>query len=146
MTTLVQPSLVSPAAAVASCIEASGRRLGLDDDTTQRLVEPKEVIRLRLSPKLSDGRVHNLAAFIVRHSDLLGPSKGGIRVAANVDEDTVRALAAEMTLKTALIGVPFGGGKAGIRVHPSLFVGDDRELIVRGFANHARRHIGPEVY
>lgn len=131
---------------IRSVISTSASRLGLEAAFAERLCEPKERIRLRLSPKLSDGRVHNLAAFVVRHSTLLGPAKGGLRMALSVDADTMDALAAEMTLKTALIGVPFGGGKSGICVDPQSLAGDDREHIIRSFANAARRHIGPEVY
>lgn len=132
--------------AVSEQISASADRLKIDATAARRLIEPKEVIRMRLSPKLGDGRVNNLRAYIVRHSDLLGPSKGGIRLSADVDEAEIVALATEMTLKTALIGVPFGGGKSGIRIDPAALRGDDRETVIRSFANHARRHIGPELY
>ncbi|MEX0776850.1 MAG: Glu/Leu/Phe/Val dehydrogenase [Phycisphaeraceae bacterium] len=127
-------------------VHAIGLRLGLEDVALGRLLSPKEVISLRLSPKLSDGKVHNIASFVVRHSDVLGPSKGGIRMAATVDLDQVCTLALEMSLKTALIDVPFGGGKTGIRVDPRPLTPDDKEHIIRSFANNARRHIGPEVY
>ena len=131
---------------VRLALEASAVRLELDPIFASRLIQPKEVIQLRLSPKLSDGKVHHYGAYIVRHSDLLGPSKGGLRIAADVEEDTVVALAMEMTLKTALIGVPFGGGKSGIRCDVRALKVEDREHLVRSFANGARRHIGPEVY
>ena len=109
-------------------------------------MEPKECIRLRLSPQLRDGQIHNITAYVVRHSDILGPSKGGIRMSSLVDEDMVRSLAMEMTLKTALIDVPFGGGKSGICIDPTDLHPDDKETIIRSFINHALRHIGPEVY
>ena len=121
-------------------------RMGLDDTAVSRLLEPKETIKLRLSPQLRDGRVHNISAFLVRHSDILGPAKGGIRMSALVDEPMIRTLALEMTLKTALIDVPFGGGKSGIRIDPVGLHPDDKEAIIRSFANHAIRHIGPEIY
>lgn len=120
--------------------------MGLDDVAVSRLLEPKESIKLRLSPQLHDGRVHNITAFLVRHSDILGPAKGGIRMSGLVDEAMIQTLALEMTLKTALIDVPFGGGKSGIRADPVGMHPDDKETIIRSFVNHAIRHIGPEVY
>ena len=64
---------------------------------------------------MPDGRMLHAQVFVVRHNDVLGPAKGGIRMTAGVDLDEVTGLAMEMTWKTSLIGVPFGGGKAGIR-------------------------------
>lgn len=121
-------------------------QLGLDNTTITRILEPKECIKLRLSPQLHDGRIHNITAFLVRHSDILGPAKGGIRMSGLVDEEMIRTLALEMTLKTALIDVPFGGGKSGICIDPENLHPDDKETIIRSFVNHALRHIGPEVY
>jgi glutamate dehydrogenase/leucine dehydrogenase len=143
---------------VRAAVLAAGAQLGLAQEEIERFLDPKEVIRLRLSPKLSDGHVHHVPAWIVRHSDTLGPAKGGIRMAANVDEEMICVLALEMTLKTALIDVPFGGGKTGIRLdprNPQNVTGprpprplgeEDRERVIRAFANAARRHIGPELY
>jgi len=124
----------------------AGHELGLDNEILTRLIEPKEIIQMRLSPWLSDGHVHHMPAWIVRHSDILGPAKGGIRTAADVDQPMICALALEMTLKTALINVPFGGGKSGIRVDTKLLSPNDRERVIRSFVNAARRHLGPELY
>lgn len=95
---------------------------------------------------LPGGKVLDCAAFIVRHSDILGPAKGGIRMAPGVSEDTVAGLAMKMTWKTALIGVPFGGGKSGIDCDPSSLTTEEKEVLIRAFARAAHRHIGPEVY
>jgi glutamate dehydrogenase/leucine dehydrogenase len=127
-------------------IRAAAARMGLDPVFAERMTDTKERIRLRFSPKLSDGKVHNIVAHIVLHSTTLGPAKGGIRMAADVNEDQVAALATEMTLKTSLIGVPFGGGKSGIAVDPRGLHSDDKEAIVREFTRAACRHIGPEIY
>lgn len=107
---------------------------------------PRERIELRLAPQMQDGRLQNIRAFIVRHSDALGPAKGGIRMAPNVDLDAVTGLAMEMTWKCALIGVPFGGGKSGIVADPRKMSAFDKETIIRSFTRNARRHIGPRIY
>ncbi|MEI6493988.1 MAG: Glu/Leu/Phe/Val dehydrogenase [Verrucomicrobiota bacterium] len=106
----------------------------------------KERIELSLSPQLSDGKIHVFKAFVVRHSEALGPSKGGIRVSPTVTMDDVTGLAMEMTWKCALIGVPFGGGKSGIVADISKFTEEDKEVLVRSFARNAHRHVGPLVY
>jgi len=127
-------------------LERTAYRLNLEDEMLNRLLEPKEKIELTLNPTLSSGRHIQVKAFIVRHRDSLGPAKGGIRMSSSVTMDDVQGLAMEMTWKTALIGVPFGGGKSGICVDPAGLTADDKEIIIRSFTRGAMRHIGPEIY
>jgi len=126
--------------------EAAAKRLGLAESIRIRLARPKEQITLGLHPVLPCGKTLQCSAYITRHSDVLGPAKGGIRMSPEVSADTVAGLAMEMTWKTALIGVPFGGGKSGIVCDPSLLSAEEKEILIRAFARAARRHIGPEVY
>ncbi len=115
-------------------------------DLIQKLRHPKERSELRLSPQFSDGRIHNINAFIVHHSDAIGPCKGGIRMSPTVTLEDVTALAMEMTWKCALIGVPFGGGKSGIVADPLALSPDDKQTLIRSFTRNARRNIHPLVY
>ncbi len=115
-------------------------------DLVQKLRHPKERAELRLSPQFSDGRIHTIDAFIVHHSDALGPCKGGIRMSPTVTLDDVTALAMEMTWKCALIGVPFGGGKSGIVADPQTLSPDDKQTLIRSFTRNARHNIHPLVY
>ena len=115
-------------------------------DLLAKVREPRERIDMKLAPELSDGKVHLYRAFIVRHSDALGPAKGGIRLSPTTTIDDVQGLAMEMTWKCALIGVPFGGGKSGIVADPFAMNAHDKEIIVRSFARNATRHISPFVY
>lgn len=126
--------------------ELAAKRLKLDEPIRQKLSEPREKIEINLNPTLSDGKVANIKAFVVRHNDALGPAKGGIRMATDVTLDDITGLAMEMTWKTSLIGVPFGGGKSGIKVDPAKLSADDKEIIIRSFTRGAMRHIGPEIY
>jgi glutamate dehydrogenase/leucine dehydrogenase len=126
--------------------ETAARRLGLSRDVQRRLAQPKEQITLQLHPVLPGGKRLDCTAYLVRHSDILGPAKGGIRLDAGVDMDSVTGLAMEMTWKTALAGLPFGGGKSGIVCDPSGLNAEGKEVLIRAFARAARRHIGPEVY
>ena len=115
-------------------------------DLLVKIRRPRERIELTLTPELSDGRVHEFQAFVVRHSDALGPAKGGIRMTPTVSLSDVSALAMEMTWKCALIGVPFGGGKSGIVADPRKLSAQDKETLVRSFARNAHRHFGPQIY
>jgi len=118
----------------------------LRDDIVERLRRPMERIELTLTPWMSDGRTHFHQAFVVHHSRYLGPAKGGIRIAPSVSLAEITALAMDMSWKTALIGVPFGGGKAGIVADPAALTHEDKESLIRALAREGIRHIGPEVY
>jgi len=127
-------------------VRQAALRLNLNEDLTRRVIEPVEQIRTVIHPQTSNGRMLHARVFLVRHNDVLGPSKGGIRMTPTVSRNEVTGLAMEMTWKTALIGVPFGGGKAGIRYDPSQLNATEKEVLVRAFTRGVRRHIGPEIY
>lgn len=110
------------------------------------LLAPKERIEVSLNPTLPDGTHYHFQAYVVRHSDVLGPAKGGIRMTPTVSLDEVVGLAMEMTWKTSLIGVPFGGGKSGICCDPTGLSPIAKEIIIRSFTRHVARHVGPELY
>lgn len=129
---------------LARALTLLGREIPADWAT--KLRTPKERTELRLSPQLRDGRIHTFRAYIVKHNDALGPCKGGIRMSPTVTLDDVTALAMEMTWKCALIGVPFGGGKAGIVADPAQLTADDKQILIRSFTRTAHRHIHPLVY
>lgn len=127
-------------------LQKVARRTGLGEEMFNRLSRPKEKIELDLNPTLPSGRTEQIKAYIVRHRDYLGPAKGGIRMSSCIIMDDITGLAMEMTWKTSLIGVPFGGGKSGICIDPADYSRDDKEAIIRSFARAAIRHIGPEIY
>ena len=127
-------------------LEKAAERLKLSDAMFARLLEPKEKIEITLNPVFTDGKKVHIKAFIVRHGDALGPAKGGIRMAPTVSLDDITGLSMEMTWKTALIGVPFGGGKSGICFDANSISAQDKEIIIRAFTRSAKRHIGPEIY
>ncbi|MHB8899768.1 MAG: Glu/Leu/Phe/Val family dehydrogenase [Thermoguttaceae bacterium] len=126
--------------------DRAAERLGLDKATSERLRRPREKVELTINPVLPDGSVANITCYVVLHNDALGPAKGGIRMGADVTLDDVAGLAMEMTWKTSLVGVPFGGGKSGIRHDPCGLTAPTKEAIIRSFTRGALRHIGPEIY
>lgn len=126
--------------------DKTAHRLKMPEALAAKLRQPRELIEINISPTLPGGQLTSIKAFIVRHNELLGPAKGGIRMTPDVTLDDVSGLAMEMTWKTALIGVPFGGGKSGIRRDPTTLTDDAKEAIIRSFTRGAQRHIGPEIY
>lgn len=126
--------------------ERAATRLNLNESIRRKILGPAEKIEIKINPVLPGGKVSNISVFVVRHNDALGPAKGGIRMASNVTLDDITGLAMEMTWKTSLIGVPFGGGKSGICFDPATLSLDAKEVIIRAFIRGARRHVGPEIY
>ena len=125
---------------------ASATRLKLSHEIIDNLMYPKEKIEISATPVLTDRKSRRIRAFLVRHNDILGPAKGGIRMAADITMEDVAGLAMEMTWKTALCGVPFGGGKMGICCDPGKLHPDDKEIIIRSITRALLREIGPEIY
>lgn len=126
--------------------EQTAKRLNLKSGLADRIYWPKEKIECSINPILSNGKELNIKTFVVRHSDTLGPAKGGIRMSSSVSMEEVSGLAMEMTWKTALIGVPFGGGKSGICIDPAALNQDEKEIVIRSFTRGSMRHISPELY
>jgi len=127
-------------------VRQAAERLELDPNLLKRFLAPKEIVQVQLHPMLMDGTMLHLRAFVVRHNDTLGPSKGGIRMSPDVTVDEVCGLAMEMTWKTALVAVPFGGGKSGICCDPAALSPESKEITIRSFTRQAGRHLGPELY
>ncbi len=126
--------------------EQTAQRLKLEPELKIKIQGPREIIETQLNPLISNNKLIRVTAFIVRHNYALGPAKGGIRMTPDVTIDDVSGLAMEMTWKTALIDVPFGGGKSGIRFAPKSITTEDKEIIIRAFTRAMHRHIGPEIY
>lgn len=125
---------------------AAALKAEIPEAILEKIRAPKERIEIQGHPQLEDRKLHHFRAFIVRHSEALGPAKGGIRMTPTVTLDDVTGLAMEMTWKCALIGVPFGGGKSGIIADPSKMSAFDKETVIRNFTRNAHRHIGPQIY
>jgi glutamate dehydrogenase/leucine dehydrogenase len=126
--------------------DLAAKRLNLEPAIQQKILGPKEKIEIDINPVLPGGRMINAKVFVVRHNHALGPCKGGIRMTPGVTLDEVTGLAMEMTWKTSLIGVPFGGGKSAIRLDPTVMTPQEKEVVIRAYAREASHHIGPEIY
>lgn len=118
--------------------------LELDPEVLLILSKPINEIVVNLPVKMDDGRVEMFTGVRVQHNNVLGPFIGGLRLHPSVNVDEMRALATYMTLKTALVDVPFGGAKGGIRMNPNKFSRSELERIIRRFTFALGGNIGPE--
>lgn len=115
----------------------------IDPTTLEVLKNVNQVHKVSIPYYRDDGSLDVLTGFRVQHNDVLGPYKGGIRYHPGVDEDECSALAMWMTLKCALLGLPFGGAKGGVVVNPKDLSKGEHERVTRRFAEELRRFVGP---
>src|SRR3984885_2784658 len=118
--------------------------LGLDEGLRKILRTPALELKVSVPVVLDDGRYEVFTGYRVHHSIVRGPAKGGIRFAPDVTLDEVRALAAWMTRKCAVVNIPFGGAKGGVICEPSLMSGDELERLTRRYTAQIVDLIGPE--
>ena len=123
---------------------AAADLMEMDRGVRKILARPKNEIIVNFPVRLDDGRVETFSGYRVQHNDALGPFKGGLRYHPQVDIDEVRALAAWMTWKCALAGLPFGGAKGGIQIDPNNYSQGEIERITRRFVFALGDNIGPE--
>lgn len=117
-----------------------GKKIGLTDEEIEALLEVDQAHEFEI--ELSSGK--KFQAYRVQHSNKLGPYKGGIRFHHEVNKDEVQALATLMSLKTAAVGLPLGGGKGGVSVNPRDLDEVELEELSRAYARHLTPHIGPD--
>ena len=118
--------------------------LGLDEGLRKILRSAALELKVSIPVMLDDGRYEVFTGYRVQHSIVRGPSKGGIRFAPDVTLDEVRALAAWMTWKCAVVNIPFGGGKGGVICDPDVLSPGELERITRRYTSEIMDIIGPE--
>lgn len=118
--------------------------LGLDDSMYNALRQPEKIITVSLPITMDDGRIEVFEGHRVVHSAIPGPSKGGIRFDPGVHLDEVKALAAWMTWKCAIVGIPYGGAKGGIRCSPREMSEGELERLTRAYTLAMSDVFGPE--
>ncbi len=123
--------------------DAVAELLNLDPDVREILRWPTREFKFQVPVRMDDGSIKTFSGFRVQHSDVRGPSKGGIRFHAAETIDTVRALAMWMTWKCAVVDIPLGGGKGGVVVDPATLSVAEKERLCRGWMQQIYRNIGP---
>ena len=108
------------------------------------LSQPKNEIIVNFPVKMDDGSFKNFKGYRIQHNNIMGPFKGGLRYHHDVHLDEVKALASWMTWKCALMEIPFGGAKGGIKMNPRDYSDSELERITRRFTHSLGANIGPE--
>ncbi len=118
--------------------------LNLDEATHQMLRWPLRELHVTLPVRMDDGSSRVFHGFRVQYNDARGPTKGGLRFHPDETIDTVRALAAWMTWKTAVVDIPLGGGKGGVVCNPKELSPTELERLSRAYIRQVGRVLGPE--
>jgi glutamate dehydrogenase (NAD(P)+) len=130
--------------AVLDHLDEAAELAKLDADVHRMLRTPRRVFEVAVPIRLDDGTVEVFTGWRVHHDTTRGPGKGGIRFHPDLDADEVKALAAMMTFKTALVDLPFGGAKGGVRCDPQRLSITELERITRRFTYEISPILGPE--
>jgi glutamate dehydrogenase (NAD(P)+) len=126
-------------------LDGVASRLGLDDDIHQRLRLPRRALVVSIPVLMDSGKTEVFMGYRVHHSTVLGPTKGGIRYAPDVDLGEVSALAMLMSWKCALMGLPYGGAKGGVRCNPRAMSMREKEGLTRRYTAEIILLIGPDL-
>jgi glutamate dehydrogenase (NAD(P)+) len=134
-------------------LDKAAATLGLDEVTHQFLRWPQRELQVRFPVRMDDGTLKVFLGYRVQYNGARGPTKGGLRWHSGETIDTVRALAAWMTWKTAVVDLPLGGGKGGITCNPKELSSGEKERLARAYIRAVGRFLSetndvpaPDVY
>ncbi|MES2087439.1 MAG: Glu/Leu/Phe/Val dehydrogenase [Patescibacteria group bacterium] len=134
-------------------VEKSVKLLGLPKEFIKKLTTPNRILDKKISITMDSGKKQTFQAYRVQFNNARGPYKGGIRFHPDADLDEVKALAAAMAVKCAVVGIPLGGGKGGVVCDPKKLSPNEIEKISRAWAKVMTPYIGankdipaPDVY
>ena len=129
---------------VQAVVKNAAAILGYSNDDYEAVLHPERELKVSIPVRMDDGSVHCFEGYRVQHSTSRGPAKGGIRYHQNVNIDEVKALAAWMTFKCAVVNIPYGGGKGGIICNPSKLSENELRNLTRRFTAMIAPIIGPD--
>ena len=135
----------NPLAGAREHVKVACDKLGYDASIYNYLSEMQRFISFRLPLRRDDGSLEILSAYRSLHCDALGPGKGGIRFHEQVSPEEVQALSLWMSLKCAIAGIPFGGGKGGVTVNPKELSEGELERLSRAYVDGLYPNVGPFV-
>jgi glutamate dehydrogenase (NAD(P)+) len=134
----------NPFESMMSRFDRAAQLLNLDADLYAVMRVPNRELKVYIPTRMDSGRIQVFEGYRVQHNFARGPAKGGIRYSPDVNIDEVRALAAWMTWKCAVVNVPFGGAKGGIVCDPQQMSMGELERMTRRYASELLDFIGPE--
>lgn len=125
-------------------LEDVSRLIEIDESVLEILKQPKRILIVNIPVRMDSGKIQVFKGYRVQYNDILGPFKGGIRFHPDVNLSEVKALAAWMTWKCSVVGIPFGGGKGGVVVDVKKLSQGELERLSRGYIQALRDFIGPQ--
>ncbi len=134
----------NPFESMMSRFHLAAQAYGLNDEVYNVLKNPVKQVIVSLPITMDDGSIRVFEGYRVIHSNILGPSKGGIRYDMGVNIDEVKALAAWMTWKCAVVDIPYGGAKGGIRCNPRQMSAGEIERLTRAYTQEMINIFGPD--
>lgn len=134
----------NPFESMMSRFRVAAEKLGLDEEIYNVLKSPDKQVLVTMPVTMDDGSIKVYEGYRVIHSNILGPSKGGIRYDEHVNLDEVKALAAWMTWKCAVVDIPYGGAKGGIRCNPREMSAGEIERLTRAYTTAMSHVFGPD--
>jgi glutamate dehydrogenase/leucine dehydrogenase len=141
---VIKHSSENPFESMKKRFDIAAKTIGLDESDYHVLIAPQKTVIVNIPVTMDDGKVKVFEGFRVVHNANLGPSKGGIRYSMDVHLDEVRALAAWMTWKCAVVGIPYGGGKGGIKCDPRSMSKGELERLTRSYTDMMVDVFGPD--
>jgi len=138
------PSGYDPWHAILERIDDAAALGSIDPDVHRQLRTPERILEVAVPVRMDDGHVEVFTGWRIHHNTSRGPAKGGIRFHPALQAREVSALAADMTLKTAVVDIPFGGGKGGVRCDPRSMSVAELERMTRRYTYEIASILGPE--
>ncbi len=140
----MDPSSFDPWEAILERIDDAAALVALDPDVHRQLRIPERILEVAVPVRMDDGHVEVFTGWRIHHNTSRGPAKGGIRFHPALRAREISALAADMTLKTAVVNIPFGGGKGGVRCDPRRMSVAELERMTRRYTYEIAAILGPE--
>lgn len=125
-------------------LDQAAQYLDIEAEIIERLKHPQAALQVSIPVRMDNGELRVFTGYRVRYNNSRGPTKGGIRFHPDVCLDEVKSLAFWMTIKCAVVGIPYGGGKGGIEVDPKQLSRLEIERLSRGFIEKIADFIGPD--
>ena len=138
------PHEFNPWLNVVSLIEQAGRLLELNEGLVKRIVTPERILEVAVPVRMDSGEVEMYTGWRILHDTSRGPGKGGIRFHPSVNVDEIAALSADMSIKCAVVNIPYGGAKGGVAVDPSALSRGELERLTRRYAFDISMMVGPD--
>ena len=142
---VTRSDISNPFVEIQEQIDAICEKANVGDTCRLRLRECERELIVHFPVKMDDGKIYVFTGYRIQHNDTRGPAKGGIRYHPEVTLDETRALAALMTLKAAVVNLPYGGAKGAVACNPKIMSRDELERLTRRYASEIALLIGPEI-